>query len=1323
MAQTVEEIAEILNTMRDDNERNNENFVKVLTDINAKLALMSSDENIDNLKLYISELKKILEDKFITVSISYDEIHKNLSNLLSYNDELAKADEVKLLFSTLNDTFEKYAYEVHNGKDVLNNIENKVTEIGIKSVDRDEIVGLVQKVSSDLLSVSSNVEKSFLEVAEIIKRMDISGNFENLADSVNDIKQSFENNSKMNYENIINEINNLKSEILLSINSKENNEKFEQINVLLNDLITNVQFLMDLSSQNSSELSGNISSELEAMFAKFNSELSSNSELNYGEIKALVESVSNEIRQLKKDNINSENSKELVISNYFNSLKSAFENISGLLNSLQDNILQFANGKSEDVVNAITNLSLQIQNISDALPELSGTQQIGAAINELAEKVEKLNNDNSDEKLTAVQEAISKLSSELNLAKLEYEHSLKENNEEYFSKLDVVQESVGSLKQHIADVVESLKTYISEAAQVSSDNREIKYTDLVQKLNNVEASLIQATQDYEYKSENLQAKLSEFVQLLEGSNADTESKIESSLDEIAAIKAELLSLSDILKSLKISNDEKSSETISLIDAGIENIILVLNNSVDEIKNGSEGVVKELVENFDKKIVAVNTLISELNEKDNSSEILNKISETALSLNSELKLISTDIFEALQAKSEDMIRAFQGIKDGIDEFTGFDIEKILEALKTQLETSFLSFSMDVNKELISHSESFSNLEQAYKNSLDKISIIEECVTEKIQNDIELINLTFEKNIADLKSSFGEKLDEQIQDVNNTISLLINNTKILDSIDGIKNSLIDKIDSLSGVQSLVSVKQDEIQDGIDKLAENMKTFIGVALQKIVDKAGSNASEIIGKIGQIQDSNSVISNSLNEISAKLDVFVMDSSSDELQSRFDAMEEVNKQLDDKINTLNSLIAANTLSDEIKLKLDKVSDSEDAISGVVESLNAKLDAIAADGSIENLLYEVDELKNIIVEKHKTFEESSDGRLAAIDSYLKDVLVKLDNVDIEKNAEDIKETVMSALISAINQISFIEESEDIKDFVEVRTDEINKNIIEVQKQLKQLSTSDDAFDYTYTLQDVESDIAKLRLAIKNLQSSDYSTLSDEIHRIVDAVDSLETSLTQDEMIDLKANIENLNEDILSISVRTNKLLLNSDESTKALTDGLNNFSEIIYKLEDRINNLDTKEVTSRIENKLDRVHSMAVASENMNKVFHQALMYLGEWVDITTENISSVSDKTVRIPEIENEIVEIKNSMPKKDEILSEIKEVLPDNNDLVERLVSKFQLQEERIDILENKIEKILSTLEEKNDTVLNRKVDKIEKMLSKLGTNIEKLTSYVDE
>ena len=66
---------------------------------------------------------------------------------------------------------------------------------------------------------------------------------------------------------------------------------------------------------------------------------------------------------------------------------------------------------------------------------------------------------------------------------------------------------------------------------------------------------------------------------------------------------------------------------------------------------------------------------------------------------------------------------------------------------------------------------------------------------------------------------------------------------------------------------------------------------------------------------------------------------------------------------------------------------------------------------------------------------------------------------------------------------------------------------------------------------------------------------------------------------------------------------------------------------------------------------------------------------------------------------------------------------EILYELENKFEQQEARIDRLEMKLEKILSTLEEKDDMVLNRKVDKIEKMLSRLGTNIEKLTSYVDE
>ena len=54
---------------------------------------------------------------------------------------------------------------------------------------------------------------------------------------------------------------------------------------------------------------------------------------------------------------------------------------------------------------------------------------------------------------------------------------------------------------------------------------------------------------------------------------------------------------------------------------------------------------------------------------------------------------------------------------------------------------------------------------------------------------------------------------------------------------------------------------------------------------------------------------------------------------------------------------------------------------------------------------EIDDIKELIFEQRKYFEVASDEKANAIDKYLKDVLLKLDNVDLEKNSEDIKETI------------------------------------------------------------------------------------------------------------------------------------------------------------------------------------------------------------------------------------------------------------------------------------------------------------------------------
>ena len=148
----------------------------------------------------------------------------------------------------------------------------------------------------------------------------------------------------------------------------------------------------------------------------------------------------------------------------------------------------------------------------------------------------------------------------------------------------------------------------------------------------------------------------------------------------------------------------------------------------------------------------------------------------------------------------------------------------------------------------------------------------------------------------------------------------------------------------------------------------------------------------------------------------------------------------------------------------------------------------------------------------------------------------------------MKESIMAAVVTIFDQVSFIEESEDIKDFVEEKTDIINQNLEEVTRQLKQITSSDDDSDYTYTMQDIESDLAKLRMALNDIQNKDsenseneLSNISDSIQRISLNLEELQNSMTQDEISDLKLDIANLKE-------QTQQLLLSSGESYKNISN-------------------------------------------------------------------------------------------------------------------------------------------------------------------------------
>lgn len=1437
MALTVDEIAEILNSMRVENENNVENFEKVLTDISAKLELMAGDsEDADLIKVYLTELKGLVEDKSVDTNTRFADIEKILHNVLLCQDDVAKTSELKDLFHVFSAAFDNFTSNFVNQKDFLENLSLKLENVENKVFDKDELASLIAGLNQDLVAVNNDIEKSFVSIdekfSEVIKKLDsfditeqvnsINSKILNISEEINLIpsKISFASlEDKISYSQSV--LNSLR-ELITETSEQENaiiSERFEKLEKSFESIVTDsdftgfrtnladfVQKIIDNSTVLNTKLSytteriEHILTTIENLdnseeFDKVLNTVNQNAGENLDKILADIENLKTRI----SEEISS-NSKT-----YFDDLSIKIANIISEISDVKSNLEEKCDNVSEDISQNVStafastkismeNVIVAMNNLNDMLKEQSekNAETILANIDELNGKVDEFSTDIVDELRSSFSDIKTGFSSD-------------------------IASNISDLKLHLGDVVESLRNYVSELNDNSETSKKVVDEKISKKLLAMETAIENCSDVYEDKMATLQVKLAEFAQNVQNTSSDVNEKISSSIEELGDIKQEIVSVQDALGEVKSSADEKTEKFLMLLDENVKEILTAIENLEKSTLKDINSSINENIDLIENKFSTVLDVLEKLNSE---TGLAGSIEEKFSALKQEIGLVNTDITGTIQSSRDEILQNFEDIKKSFDDFSDYDFNKLMADLKILLETSFMNFSVDVNGELASSSEAIMRLEQAYKDIFNKITLIEDCVSEKLQNDIELLNITIETNSKNLQCLFEEKLDEYIGDMKSQIANMLEDTRVVDAISNTKEEINVKLDVVLDKQDNIEKNitetisnnakdvSNKIYGNIFSLGEELKKHIKSTCDEVVEKTvdhtvkqtveqtvekcdtskceenidilnqkvdalvlSTDKDEILNSIDElgakteqandvlnqkidalvISTDNEEILHSLEEIEAKADKTGSDltetlesliarvdiiASDDSLKSdleniteKLDDFEENTEYFKNALDTLSNkvdIIAADNSLDMLYDKFDEFSETEDKVAEMLTALHQKVDVIAMDDNDFDIEEEIDDIKELIFEQRKYFEVASDEKANAIDKYLKDVLLKLDNVDLEKNSEDIKETIMNALVSLVDQISFVEETEEIKDFVEEKTDAIKQGLIEVQNQLRQLASPDDDFGYSYTLQDVESDIAKLRVAITHLSGNDFENLSGDIKKIVNSVEGLETTLTQEQIIGLKGNIEKLNEDILSISSRTNKILLTSDESNKALNDGLNNFGNLVGKLEDRLEYLDNTEATERLERKIESIQSMAVESANADKVFHQVMMYLGEWIDTTTENISSITEKTSEINLIKenvNDVIEKVSDIQDIKDNIEELRSAVPEKSELLSELENKFEQQEARIDRLEMKLEKILSTLEEKDDMVLNRKVDKIEKMLSRLGTNIEKLTSYVDE
>ncbi len=650
-------------------------------------------------------------------------------------------------------------------------------------------------------------------------------------------------------------------------------------------------------------------------------------------------------------------------------------------------------------------------------------------------------------------------------------------------------------------------------------------------------------------------------------------------------------------------------------------------------------------------------------------------------------------------------------------------------------------------------------------------------------------SIQSNDADFRSLLS-KLNEETQENNKRaledLSTIIYSLKefedsLNDDVSDIKDFVTEKVDS-------VITKIHETDSFIDVLNNNLTTLVQVVGNIFEDE---EFQDLQSDIADILTKTAFLSETLKELATKEELLENSSKNKEEIKKYtqelisDLEQKIVEKLDfSELNDIKDYAekmfyqGTEVLKDEIWEIKDTVSDvqknsvTKQSFDEKIKELQAKI----TEDITDSLSTESIATANQITEISSTIENLRND--------ISDIILNEQNEQIVTALNNLQNKFVSQLVQIAENISFIEESEEINQNLFDCTDELrekistdisdikdeinmlknisgtsNDNIIGILDKIENAVQSDinrdlktlisgfklltsglkEDKDYVYTLPDIESDLSKIRLDLNNVQkaideaSKDSvekdSELSDKLAKMKEAVDKIQDSPLVNEIADVKFLFTSLNEDVSSISKRTNKLILSSDEVSKTLKANIEQFSLLINNFEKQSREFYNSAFVNNLDIKIDNIYNTASSLVQSEKVLNEAFMYLAEWIDTASDTFD----------ELKLDLTKIKKNILSEDESFSDRIETG------INALNKKIDEQNNKIDALEEKLNKIISQQNEAKElkslveyvasqvSVTNEKIvenDKLaqkiasmEKQLKKIEKNISIITEYIDE
>lgn len=1340
-------------------EESNNSIESKLVSISDYLAGMKTLDTED-LKSAVGELKEIIENKksnFTEIeavnketTAEIKEYLLSIKEILDTNDKntnsdiLAKIDELteslqsveKVNADTLSDVLEKLGY-----------FESILTEQNQNSDIKDSL-SEISDIKSQILSLSDsfkalNFEKNTSEESLSVFVADkLSELGENLSELSLNIDEKLQTGFAYNAE-LIEE----KASCLLDLikelrhTSTENIDLYERLTVTDNKLMDVKQELELINTDVISSLNAKTDTllqELEPIKTMIATIIRTNAKAEEIKIKENLTAIHDAVQGDL-----SENTKYSPSS--YEKLEESYTAISRALATTENNLRDFILGDIDSVLIKIDNLR---NDLEDKLNRIAPPE--AENMKEFKEFVDKINEFKSEQKDLVVETAKDvkdTLSQQMEIQHNEIKSMLTValNNEEIINAIEDLKKSFQSRAKDLSKLqneesIEDIEFF--ESNQYEKEFETDKNAQIIEELK----------QDFD--------KFSELIKDLSGENAEIKevlNVIKNKMDTISVAKPQSLAeISPTDTDIDIDEDidivdediDTESETEEIQDTESENEV-----ETTKIENNEEQEQDEIIVgegNFD-FVKALNLLKQDIqNLHSDVEKVIPK--EDQKKVSSTLKSIPTlgndNLLLTLNNKIELLAQTIKP-QEWLDEIktyiAGDEIHTMLEEINGKIDILTLS----------DNSEWIGEIKQALEqlNSSDSVSGADP----QTQSMLALIN----EKLDILASTDDYDLIEEVRDALEQID----NSEQTEKTHNLLNVISDKIDILAATDN--SEELDEIRETLVSIEEKFdEAYSSNNTEEMSElkTALETIENVVNELSSISKDTSEIEelrSSLSSIESKVDIIAQSDEIDEFEDLKEILDSIESKIDNAatletnnniedikytlLNVDEKLDSANKSANEgikslkdtlssVDKKVDNVqrlSESDAKITSILETLNHKIDIIAES---DNASHQRDfqDVKDLIMAQTDYIDSlEKNNKTDAVKKCLKELTIEVNNINsnnntkqIQKTLREMKESIMAAVVTIFEQVSFIEESEDIKDFVEEKTDEINQNLAAVTEQLKQITSPEDGPDYTYSMQDIESDLAKLRLALNELQTNEQehnatqlASILNNINQIGTSVEDLQNSLTKEEVFGLRIKFDRINTDIKSLQALTNQLVVKSGESYNALNSTFEDFGKVI---------------TDQLTTKVDKVTKMLETSNASDKVMRQALIYMGEWIDSASESMNKISTNSDEIVDVKSALEGLKKTVPAQTEILNSIEEKFDEQQERLayfEKQISKlggledkFEEQQERIDRLEIALDKILSAVEDIDDSKVTRKIDKIDKQIAKLSTNIEKLASYVD-